>query len=65
MTPGPAEEWFKGCTEAVHRADKAIARARVQAAFAEGILIDLYSIRDRLATMEREASELAARFRAN
>jgi hypothetical protein len=34
-------------------------------AYADDVLAQLYAIRDRLATMERETSELAAHFREN
>jgi hypothetical protein len=49
----------------MQRAEDAIARAEDTTAYADEVLTHLYLIRDRLATMERETSELAACFRAN
>jgi hypothetical protein len=63
LSPSPAEEWFTVLAEGVQRTDKAIARARDQAVFAENLLSHLYLIRDRLALIERETSDLAARSR--
>jgi hypothetical protein len=49
----------------MQRAKDAIARAEDTTAYADDVLTHLYLIRDRLATIERETSELAARFRTN
>jgi hypothetical protein len=67
----PAEEWVsewdvaKVHAEAMRRARQAIAHVQDMNASAGRVLIELYLIRDRLASLERETSELAARFRTN
>jgi hypothetical protein len=60
-----AGEQTKSHAEAMRRAQESIVRAEDTTAYADDVLTHLYLIRDRLATMEREASELAAHFRAN
>jgi hypothetical protein len=60
----PAEE-VRGTAEALRRARQAIARVQDMNASAERVLIELYLIRDRLDSLERETSDLAARFRTD
>ena len=65
MSQDTAEEWGKSHAEAMQRAKDAIARAEDTTAYADDVLTHLYLIRDRLATMERQAAVLAASFRTN
>ena len=65
LSQDTAEECGKSHAEAMQRAKDAIARAEDTTAYADDVLTHLYLIRDRLATIERETSELAARFRTN
>jgi hypothetical protein len=71
MSQEPAEEWVsewdlaKAKSEALRRANEALARAGEHVAYAEIALSHFYSIRDRLAPLERETSELAAQVRAD
>ena len=65
LSQDTADEWGKSHAEAMQRAKDAIARAEDTTAYADDVLTHLYLIRDRLATMERQAAVLAASFRTN
>jgi hypothetical protein len=53
----------KGRAEALRRAREAIAVVQDRTVYADGILTDLYSIRDRLASLELQTAELVAQIR--
>jgi hypothetical protein len=63
LSQEPAEERAEGHEDAMRHAERAIARAEDTSAYAESVLAHLYLIRDRLDSMERETSDLAARSR--
>jgi hypothetical protein len=64
LSQEPAEE-VRGEAAAIRRAQRAIVRAENTAAYANDVLVHLYLIRDRLDSMERETSDLVARFRTD